>query len=196
MKLKNFFAAVICAAMFVVPMSGCVEYHTPKENYKTGIHHIEIDIRDYGTIAVELDGDQAPITVTNFMQLAESGHYDGTKFHRIIEGFMMQGGSGEELGRTTHNIIGEFSQNGHKNDISHVRGTISMARANDMDSATDQFFICHEDSLFLDTSYAGFGHVTSGMEIVDKICTSIPQGDNGAVEPQYQPVIETIRVID
>ncbi|MCQ2535000.1 MAG: peptidylprolyl isomerase [Clostridia bacterium] len=196
MRLKKLFALCVCAMLFTLSLAGCVTYHTPTENYRTGLHHVEIVIKDYGTIAVELDGDTAPITVTNFLQLAESGYYDGTTFHRIISGFMMQGGDGEPLGKTTHTIIGEFSGNGHKNDISHVRGTISMARSDDMNSASSQFFICHKDSTFLDTSYAGFGHVTSGIEIVDQICENIPQGDNGAVEKQDQPVIETVRVID
>lgn len=196
MRLKKFFAVTLCSVLFILTLAGCVQYHTPTENYRTGLHHVEIVIKDYGTIAVELDGDVAPITVTNFLQLAESGFYDGTTFHRIIKGFMMQGGDGEPLGRTTHNIIGEFSQNNRENSITHLRGTISMARSNDMNSASSQFFICHKDSKFLDTSYAGFGHVTSGMEIVDEICENIPQGDNGAVELEYQPIIETIRVID
>ena len=165
-----------------------------KENYLTGLHHVEIDIKDYGVIALELDADTAPISVTNFINLAKSGYYDGSRFHRIMEGFMMQGGIGKSSAKT---IKGEFSANGVKNDISHVRGVISMARAKDMDSASSQFFIVHKDSLSLDGNYAGFGHVTSGIEIVDKICEdSRPIDDNGTIEEDKMPIISTIRVID
>lgn len=127
----------------------------------TGLHHVTIDVKDYGTISLELDADAAPISVTNFINLAKDGFYDGLTFHRIISGFMIQGGDpkGNGTGGSDQTIKGEFSENGVENDISHVRGTISMARANDPDSASSQFFIVHEDSTFLDGQYAAFGHV-------------------------------------
>ena len=169
------------------------------EELLTGLHHVEVEVADYGTIALELDADTAPLTVTNFISLASEGFYDGLTFHRIISGFMIQGGDpeGNGTGGSEHTIKGEFSSNQVENDISHVRGVISMARAMDPDSASSQFFIVHEDSTFLDGEYAGFGHVTEGIEIVDEICKDTAvQDDNGTVAPKDQPKITAIRVID
>lgn len=165
----------------------------------TGIHHAEISIKDYGEIQVELDADTAPISVTNFVKLAQDGFYDGLTFWRIIDGFMIQGGDplGNGTGGSDEEIKGEFANNGVENDISHVRGVISMARATDPDSASSQFFIVHEDSTFLDGDYAGFGMVTEGMEVVDKICEDAqPVDNNGTIEAEEQPVIETITILD
>lgn len=165
----------------------------------TGTHHAEIVVKDYGTIDVELDADTAPITVTNFVKLAQEGFYDGLTFHRIMDGFMIQGGdpNGNGTGGSDENIKGEFSNNGVENDISHTRGTISMARATDPDSGSSQFFIVQSDSTFLDGDYAGFGHVTDGMDIVDKICEdSNPTDSNGTIPADEQPVIETIKITD
>ena len=159
-----------------------------------GTRQVVIDVQDYGTISLELDGDTAPITVQNFLDLAESGYYDGLTFHRIIDGFMIQGGQGG----AAPFIKGEFASNGVPNDISHVRGTISMARAQAPDSASSQFFIVHQDSQFLDGNYAGFGHVTEGMEVVDAICEKVAPlavDDNGTILPDDQPVITSIRVV-
>lgn len=164
-----------------------------------GKHHVEIEVQDYGTIALELDADTAPVTVTNFVNLAQEGFYDGLTFHRIIDGFMIQGGDplGTGMGGSDTPIVGEFSSNGHENNISHVRGVISMARTNDPDSASSQFFIVHKDSDFLDGSYAAFGAVTSGMEVVDAICENTPVTDNnGSVAKENQPVISKVTVID
>ena len=164
-----------------------------------GKHHIEIQVKDYGTIKAELDGDTAPITVANFLKLAESGFYDGLTFHRIIDGFMIQGGDpkGNGTGGADKTIKGEFSQNGVENKLSHVRGTLSMARSQDMDSASSQFFIVQSDSTYLDGQYAAFGTVTEGMDLVDKICKDTPvQDNNGTVSAADQPVIESIKVID
>ena len=164
-----------------------------------GIHHAEIVIRDIGTVKVELDGDSAPITVQNFMDLANEGFYDGLTFHRIMEGFMIQGGdpAGNGTGGSDHNIKGEFAANGVNNPISHKKGVISMARAQDPDSASSQFFIVQEDSEFLDGQYAAFGHVTEGMEFVDIIAKEAkPIDDNGTIPAEEQPVIETIKIID
>lgn len=164
-----------------------------------GKHHIEIQVKDYGTIKAELDGDTAPITVANFLKLAESGFYDGLTFHRIIDGFMIQGGDpkGNGTGGADKTIKGEFSQNGVENKLSHVRGTLSMARSQDMDSASSQFFIVQSDCTSLDGQYAAFGTVTEGMDLVDKICKDTPvQDNNGTVSAADQPVIESIKVID
>lgn len=165
----------------------------------TGIHHADISIRDYGDIKVELDADTAPITVTNFVKLAQEGFYDGLTFWRIIDGFMMQGGDpkGNGTGGSGETIKGEFSSNGVKNDISHVRGIISMARSTDPDSASSQFFIAQSDSTFLDGDYAAFGKVTEGMDIVDEICKNAnPTDDNGTIKADEQPVIDSIQITD
>ena len=169
------------------------------EKLLSGLHHVEITVRDYGVIKLELDADEAPITVTNFVQLARSGFYDGLTFHRIMDGFMIQGGdpTGTGYGGSEKTIKGEFSQNGVQNNISHVEGVISMARAQDPDSASSQFFITVADAKFLDSAYAGFGHVTEGMEIAKKIASDAkPTDANGSIDPKEQPVIESIKVID
>ena len=167
--------------------------------YSTGKHHAEIVVKNYGTIALELDSDVAPITVENFANLVNEGFYNGLTFHRIISGFMIQGGDplGNGTGGSSKTIKGEFASNGVKNSISHVRGTISMARSSMPNSASSQFFIVHQDSTFLDGQYAAFGTVTSGMEVVDKICADTAvEDDNGTVAKNNQPVIEKITIID
>ena len=146
-----------------------------------------------------LDGDTAPITVKNFVELAKSGFYDGLTFHRIIKGFMIQGGDpkGNGTGGSDKTIRGEFSKNGVENNISHKRGVISMARLQDNNSASSQFFIMHEDGDYLDGSYAAFGHVTEGMDVVDKIAENTPVTDsNGTVLKENQPIIEKIVITD
>lgn len=165
----------------------------------SGTYEAVIEIENYGTIKVELDADTAPITVTNFVKLAQSGFYDGLTFHRIIDGFMIQGGDpeGNGTGGSGENIKGEFAQNGVDNDIAHVRGVISMARSKAFDSASSQFFIMHADAPHLDGAYAAFGHVTEGMEVVDAICAKTPVTDNnGSVKAENQPVITSITITE
>ena len=165
----------------------------------TGLHHAEIEVKDYGTIKVELDADTAPISVTNFVKLAQEHFYDGLTFHRIIDGFMIQGGDPEGTGRggSDETIKGEFSENGVENDISHVRGVISMARSSAPDSASSQFFIVQSDSTYLDGQYAAFGHVTEGMDIVDQICKDAkPTDNNGTISADQQPVMTSVTIID
>lgn len=165
----------------------------------TGIHHAVINIKDYGEIKVELDADTAPLTVTNFVKLVQEDFYDGLTFWRIMDGFMIQGGDpkGNGTGGADKKIKGEFSSNGVENDISHVRGTISMARSSAPDSASSQFFIVQSDSTFLDGDYAAFGHVTEGMEVVDAICKDAqPTDSNGTIKAEEQPVIESIEITD
>lgn len=193
MKKFRFLLGIILIPLLF--LTGC----SSDEETLTGKHHAEIIVQDYGTIKVELDADQAPITVQNFIDLANSGFYDGLTFHRIIEGFMIQGGdpNGDGTGGSGHTIRGEFTQNGVNNTLSHTRGAISMARSSAMNSASSQFFIVHEDSTYLDGSYAVFGYVTEGMDVVDAIATSVTAEDsNGTVAKENQPVIEKITIID
>jgi peptidyl-prolyl cis-trans isomerase B (cyclophilin B) len=156
-----------------------------------------IEVQDYGTITVELEPESAPITVANFVKLANEGFYNGLTFHRIIEGFMIQGGDplGNGTGGSDENIKGEFSSNGVENTLSHTRGAISMARSSEPDSASSQFFIVHQDSTYLDGDYAVFGYVTSGMDVVDKIAEDAnPIDSNGTIKTSEQPVITSISV--
>lgn len=165
----------------------------------SGQHNIEIEIENYGTIALTLDADIAPVTVTNFIDLVKDGFYNGLTFHRIINGFMIQGGDpqGNGTGGAPRKIQGEFEANGIKNDLAHTRGVISMARSKANDSASSQFFIMHQDSPHLDGSYAAFGTVTSGIEVVDAICEAVQVEDrNGTVAKENQPVIKEIRVVE
>lgn len=190
--MKRLIGLFLIAAMLM--LSGC-----GGKDYSTGLHHAELQIENYGTITMELDADTAPITVANFCKLTNDGFYDGLTFHRIIDGFMIQGGDpkGNGTGGSDTPIVGEFSSNGHENTISHVRGVISMARTNDPDSASSQFFIVQQDSAFLDGDYAAFGHVTDGMDVVDRICADTPVTDsNGTVAAENQPVITKVTVID
>lgn len=162
--------------------------------------YVEMDIEDYGKVVLELDGENAPITVTNFVNLVNSHFYDGITFHRIMDGFMVQGGdpTGTGYGGSDQTIIGEFAQNGYNNPISHKDGTISMARNSvSMDSASSQFFICVADDEFLDGAYAAFGHVKEGLDIIKKIASDAePIDDNGTIPAENQPVIKTMKVIE
>ncbi len=172
----------------------------PKET-EHELHHVQIVIRDYGTVTLELDATAAPITVQNFLDLAGSGFYDGLTFHRIMDGFMIQGGDplGNGTGGSGRNITGEFALNGWNNPISHKAGVISMARANPYDSASSQFFICVADSEFLDGQYAAFGWVADeeSLAIVQQIAKDArPVDNNGTIPAAQQPVIESVTVID
>jgi peptidyl-prolyl cis-trans isomerase B (cyclophilin B) len=211
MNAKNICMILLILSLSIVGLVGCNKDNPSKEvedakeeansgsksNF-TATHQIEIEVENYGTIYVGLDEESAPITVNNFIKLAEEGFYDGLTFHRIISGFMIQGGDplGNGTGGSNEKIKGEFAENGIENTLSHTRGAISMARSNDYNSASSQFFIVHEDSTFLNGSYAAFGYVTDGMDIVDKICSETPiQDKNGTVLHDDQPVIKSIKVI-
>ena len=155
---------------------------------------VEIKIKNGGVIKLELYPEHAPQTVANFEKLARSGFYDGLTFHRVISGFMIQGGDplGNGMGGSEETIPGEFSANGFDNPIRHERGVISMARAQDPNSASSQFFIMHADGFFLDGNYAAFGKVTEGLEEVDKIATVRTNIMDMPEEPQ---VIESIKIL-
>ena len=154
---------------------------------------VNIKVKDYGTMRLELYEDKAPITVKNFEKLVEQKFYDNLIFHRIIKDFMIQGGDpeGTGMGGSKENIKGEFLMNGVNNPISHKRGTISMARAQNPNSASSQFFICHRDCKFLDGNYAAFGDMIDGFEVLDKIA-SVATDHND--RPLKDVTIETIRI--
>ena len=158
--------------------------------------HVLITMADGGEIRLELIPEYAPATVENFLSLVKTGFYDGLTFHRVIEGFMIQGGDpkGDGTGGSDKNIYGEFSANGFKkNLLKHSRGVISMARAQHPDSASSQFFIMHQDAPHLDGQYAAFGKVISGMEVVDKIAAVETDESD---KPLETVVIKSIEVIE
>ena len=199
MKKLFKFGMVMLLAISLVGCGGDNDSSDKNDDLLSGNHHAVIDVKDYGVIKVELNADEAPITVTNFVKLAKDGFYDGLTFHRIINGFMIQGGDpeGNGTGGSDETIKGEFSANGVDNVLKHTRGAISMARSQDYDSASSQFFIMHETNDSLDGQYAVFGYVYEGMDVVDKIATSVPVTDNnGTVEAQNQPVINSIKITD
>ena len=188
MKRKILFGLLMILSLLLI--TGC------GKKYKE--YNIEINVKDYGVIKATLYEETAPITVQNFVYLVEKGFYDGLTFHRIMDGFMIQGGDpeGNGSGGSSVKIKGEFSANGVKNNLSHTRGVISMARGKNMNSASSQFFIVQTDSTFLDGKYAAFGKVTEGMGIVDKICKDAkPTDDNGTIPKEEQPIIESIKII-
>lgn len=193
--MKRFIAFTLTVVLLLCVLSACGE----KER-AGGKHHVEIEVANYGVIRVELDADAAPITVENFLKLANEGFYNGLTFHRIISGFMVQGGDpeGTGMGGSDETIKGEFTANGVNNTLPHTRGAISMARNREsMDSASSQFFIVHQDSPHLNGSYACFGYVTDGMDVVDAICADAkPIDGNGTISADQQPVITEVRVLD
>lgn len=205
MNIKKF-AAIILSLALLTAFAGCGKEKEKPDGTdsaeKYGTHHAVITVENYGVIKLELDGDTAPITVKNFVELAKSGFYNGLTFHRIISGFMIQGGDpngGDPYGSNSSakTIKGEFSVNGVENNIAHKRGVISMARSKSYDSASSQFFIMHQDASHLDGQYAAFGHVTEGMEVVDSIAEkSKPIDDNGTIPKENQPIIKSIEITD
>lgn len=191
---------VFFVLLTVVSLVGCSSGKTTEKTKETktlkGNYQVEIKVKDYGTIYAEIDADTAPITVTNFVNLCKKHFYDGLTFHRIIKDFMIQGGdpNGDGTGGSDETIKGEFSDNGVENPLKHTRGALSMARSQDNDSASSQFFIVQKTASYLDGQYAVFGYVYEGMDIVDKICDDVQVEDsNGTVAKENQPVIESIR---
>ena len=181
-------SAASASAVSSSSASSCVT--SASGEYASGTHHATIEVEGYGAIKLELDADVAPVTVANFAKLAGEGFYDGLTFHRIIEGFMVQGGdpNGNGTGGSDEKIVGEFSDNGHPNSISHVRGTIS---------ASSQVFIMQADTPSLDGQYAAFGHVTEGMDVVDAMCEAArPTDNNGTIAAADQPRIASVKMDD
>ena len=209
--MKKFLAVLICAFMVCTLITACGDKTektpentaapeasadiTQKEENKI---MVEITMKDGGKMQFELYPDVAPATVENFVKLVNDGFYDGLTFHRIIKGFMIQGGDpeGTGMGGSKDTIKGEFKQNGVQNDLKHTRGVISMARSQNPNSASSQFFIMHDDAPYLDGQYAAFGKMVSGFEELDKLAETPVQDGNGTVAKGDQPQIETIKIID
>lgn len=181
MKLRRIVAALLIAVFAFIGFTSCgsddaCAYASDREVKGRNISYVEMSVKDYGKVVILLDATTAPITVENFLKLVNEGFYDGLTFHRIIKDFMIQGGDpdGDGSGGSKDTIVGEFSSNGYQNDISHIRGVISMARSNEPDSASSQFFICNADATAsLDGRYAAFGYVVKGMSVVDKITKDV-----------------------
>lgn len=170
----------------ILTLCGCEKEENPM---------VEIEMENGGIMRLELYPDIAPITVENFLDLVNDGFYDGLIFHRVINNFMIQGGdpTGTGMGGSENTIKGEFAQNGVKNDLSHTRGVISMARSQSYDSASSQFFIVHQDSTYLDGSYAAFGKMVDGYDVLDEIATTPTDSSD---KPLTDQVIKTIRVVE
>jgi cyclophilin family peptidyl-prolyl cis-trans isomerase len=190
-------AVVLIVIFAVIPAIRSAQTAPPSA---AGAPRVEIEMAFGGVITLELDPETAPITVANFVKLVNEGFYDGLTFHRVVEGFMIQGGDplGTGTGGSDENIKGEFASNGVENNISHTRGVISMARSSDMDSASSQFFITNADASGLDGDYAAFGRVISGMDVVDEI-SAVPTTWNALGTEKSVPlepvVIKTIRAV-
>jgi len=205
-KFMKIVSAILCLTAFLA-LGGCA-FHAespapktimPTEEPDTVVFeegkpvNVTITMADGGVMKLELYHDKAPKTVENFVKLAKEGFYDGLTFHRIISGFMIQGGDpeGTGFGGSDETIPGEFAMNGFaQNDIPHVRGAISMARSQNPNSASSQFFIVHADANFLDGQYAAFGMLTEGFEVLDALAATPVQGET----PVAKPVIQSITV--
>lgn len=191
LEMKRILSIMLCATMLLCVAVGC---DSKEENEDTeGVVS--------GEIILELYPEIAPITVENFVKLVRDGFYDGLTFHRIVSGFMIQGGdpNGDGSGGSSEKIKGEFSENGVENTLSHERGVISMARSNDMDSASSQFFICHADATTLDGKYAAFGKVIEGMDVVDKLAAvevSLNAYGTEKSVPVVKQYIKSMEVLD
>lgn len=210
-KIKKIMISALAIVMSVA-MVGCgnsnvkTENNNSSDNSTTQVERPEnlpiatIKVKDFGTIEAELYPDKAPNTVNNFIELANSGFYDGLTFHRVVEGFMNQGGDpkGDGTGGPGYSIKGEFSGNGYKtNDLKHTTGVLSMARAQNPDSAGSQFFIMAADAPSLDEQYAAFGKVINGLDVVEAINKAEVEKNKATGEkstPVNTIVIEEIRV--
>lgn len=183
--MKRFIALVLVLTLVLPALTSCgervgtgaCEYFESRDITDREVYYVEICVKNYGKIWLLLDATTAPITVANFVSLAREGFYDGLTFHRVIRDFMIQGGDpkGNGTGGADKDIVGEFVSNGYYNDISHLRGVISMAReGGNPNSASSQFFICNADAMgSLDGDYAAFGYVIAGMSVVDEITAKV-----------------------
>lgn len=191
MRIKALILSAIL--IFAALATGC---SSKSDGALEGKYMVSIEMENGGIIKLELDADTAPITVENFLKLVDEGFYNGLYFHRVIKDFMIQCGdpTGTGMGGADETIKGEFAANGVTNNISHVRGVISMGRkGNDNNSASSHFFICHADSTFLDGQYAAFGHVVEGMDVVDEIANVKTDAYD---KPLRQQTIKTITRVE
>jgi peptidyl-prolyl cis-trans isomerase B (cyclophilin B) len=193
-NIKKIMAAAVATTMLVLTGCGSTEKESTVEKTTEAVK------QSGNTIVLTLHTDQAPITCQNFQELVESGFYDGLTFHRVVDDFMAQGGDpqGTGMGGSDKTIKGEFKSNGVENELSHQRGVVSMARSQDPDSASSQFFICYTDCSFLDGEYAAFANVTEGMEVVDDF-TKVKRSANSMGEeavPETPIVMEKVEMID
>ena len=189
--MKKIVSLLLCVLM-LLPLCAC------GDKGWSGTHHAEIVITDYGTITVELNGDIAPQTTANFLNLAKKGFYNGTSFYRVLPDFGIYGGDPNRNGTGTSgtSLPGEFTANGVNNTLSNTRGAIGMARGTHYDSASCQFYILKTDATYLDGDFAVFGHVITGIDVVESICSTVVGNDDGYVPNANQPVIKEINVLD
>ena len=201
--MKQIPALLLSSVLLLEGLTGCgSQQETAVKNFtapEQGEELVVIHVKDYGTIKIKVFSDLLPKACENFVTHAKDGYYDGLPFHRVIENFMIQGGGYDEnlKEQKTESIKGEFAKNGFENTLSHTRGVISMARAQDYDSATSQFFIVQKDATYLDGQYAAFGRVTEGMDIVDEIAsvkTGTVASSNMEDVPIEPIVIDTITI--
>ena len=190
--MKRITAILLAVLMLSALLCGC-----GGSKSWTGKHDVEIVIKDYGTITLEIDADSAPLTASNFLNLAKKGFYNNLTIYRAINDFAIYGGDPNKNGTGTsgETISGEFTSNGYNNPLTHDRGAVGMARGVNKNSASCQFYILQEDVTYLDGEFAVFGHVTSGMEIVDRISsTAQVTGSDGHITVDNQPVISSVKV--
>lgn len=189
---------ILFVLVLLLNIAGCSKKEETKEENITETSepiYCEITVKDYGTMKLELYPDIAPLTVENFVKLVKDGFYTDNRFHRIIDGFMIQGGM--DTSGSVERIKGEFLSNGIVNDLKHTEGVISMARAKDPDSASSQFFIMVGDGSWLDGEYAAFGKVIEGYEVALQIAKDAkPIDNNGSIAQEDMPVIESIVIVE
>ena len=192
--MKKMTALLLCI-LLLFPLSACTKKEEESQEKKANLIHAKIEVEHYGTITVELYPDVAPKTVENFVKLANEGFYTNSSFHRIIDGFMIQGGINPE--KKADAIEGEFTSNGFENNLKHTPGVISMARTSEPNSASSQFFIMVGDADWLDGNYAAFGKVTENLDAVYQIAKDAkPIDNNGTILPEEQPKILSVTIID
>ena len=194
--MKRILTLVITALLALSILAGCgaKDPEASGETIEGATNMVQIEMENGGIIKIELYPDIAPKTVANFQKLVSEGFYDGLIFHRVISGFMIQGGDpeGTGFGGSSETIVGEFSANGIKNNLKHERGVISMARSSNPNSASSQFFIMHEDAPHLDGSYAAFGKVVEGMDVVDAIAATKTDYNDRPYEDQVMKSVTFI----
>ena len=192
--------ALLLVFITLLSFTACKKDKKKEETKAERYVYVKMTVAEYGDIILKLDSKEAPKTVENFVKLVNEGFYNGLTFHRVIEGFMIQGGDpkADGTGGSSQKIVGEFSANGYNNTIKHKRGVISMARSNAYNSASSQFFIMHDTATHLDGNYAAFGWVISGMDVVDAIvdATAYYGDSNGKISNKsMQAVISEMKVI-